>query len=226
MAVKVGQQIIGTDFVDNSAQSGQTYFYWVRARNPLYTGSLGGGVSSFSLGMPVVSAVNGLAPGQVDLSWNAISGAAGYQVFRNTVNDLSSATKIAFGLTATSYQDNSGTPGVGYYYWVRARNPQLIGPYSAVTPASAPLAYPANFAAISVAGQVGLTWDLVTGALQYQIFRSTDPNFFDATKIAWGITGDSYVDLNVQSGQTYYYWIRARNAAGIGLVSGAVVGTP
>ena len=43
-----------------------------------------------------------------------------YEVWRNTTNNSSTATRIAAWVESTSYDDASVTPGQTYYYWVKA----------------------------------------------------------------------------------------------------------
>ena len=53
------------------------------------------------------------------LAWDAAEGAASYKVFRNTANDLSSATLLAT-VTGTSYGFDGTDKEPAYYYWVVA----------------------------------------------------------------------------------------------------------
>jgi hypothetical protein len=72
---------------------------------------------------------------------------------------------------------------------------------------------------------VDLTWAAVSGATSYQVYRSTQNNFSIANKIAGGVTTNSYNDLNVAAdGVIHYYWVVARNSAGVGPQSAAAVG--
>ncbi|HVN76612.1 MAG TPA: PKD domain-containing protein [Thermoanaerobaculaceae bacterium] len=68
-----------------------------------------------------VSATDGAYTNKVRVSWNASSGADSYQVWRNTVNDTSSASFLGV-FTALLFDDTTVTPGVTYWYWVRAHN--------------------------------------------------------------------------------------------------------
>ena len=70
----------------------------------------------------LVSASDGTASGRVNISWRASSGATSYQVWRNTVNNSSSSTRIGSNIPSNSYTDLTPTPGVTYYYWVKAVN--------------------------------------------------------------------------------------------------------
>ncbi|MCG2658647.1 MAG: VCBS repeat-containing protein [Kiritimatiellae bacterium] len=68
-----------------------------------------------------VSASDGTYFSKVAVSWSAASGVSEYQVWRNTVNNSSSATLL--GTTAqTSYNDADSAVAVLYYYWIKATN--------------------------------------------------------------------------------------------------------
>jgi autotransporter-associated beta strand protein len=57
----------------------------------------------------------------VTLSWNAVGGAASYSVQRGPAAG-GPFTALATGVTSTSFADNSGLPGVNYFYVVSAVN--------------------------------------------------------------------------------------------------------
>ncbi len=69
---------------------------------------------------------------RVSLSWTAVTGSTGYEVWRSDVNDVELAKKLnSSSLTATSYNDIFTVPGeYRYYYWVRAVNGTLLGEFS------------------------------------------------------------------------------------------------
>ena len=59
----------------------------------------------------------------VRLSWDALAGATSFRIFRNTTDDLSTATQTANVLFNTlTYDDTTAVPGTTYYYWVRGFN--------------------------------------------------------------------------------------------------------
>jgi len=69
-----------------------------------------------------VSASDGTYTDKVQVTWNASSGATGYEVWRNTTSSTSSATRIASSVSETSYNDTTASPERTYYYWVKALN--------------------------------------------------------------------------------------------------------
>lgn len=66
-----------------------------------------------------VHATDGTLAQEVRITWNAADGAQSYEVWRNSVNDSSSAVRVASGISGTTYSDTSvGAQGV-YFYWLR-----------------------------------------------------------------------------------------------------------
>jgi len=80
--------------------------------------------------------------GQVHLSWNVASGAAGYHIYRGTQSDGESLTPIAtVSSGSTIYTDTGVTNGKRYFYNIAAINSFGIGPDSnevSVTPSTNP----------------------------------------------------------------------------------------
>jgi uncharacterized delta-60 repeat protein len=67
-----------------------------------------------------VSASDGTYTDSVRITWNSVPGAGYYQVYRNTIDNSSSATVLGTWQSGISYDDYSATPGQTYYYWVKA----------------------------------------------------------------------------------------------------------
>jgi hypothetical protein len=65
----------------------------------------------------------------VTLSWNVSSDATSYNIYRGTVSG-GSKTKVASGLTTTSWTDTDVTPGITYYYAMTGVNPYGESGYS------------------------------------------------------------------------------------------------
>jgi fibronectin type 3 domain-containing protein len=109
-----------TTFNDTTATVGDTYYYWVRACNSL-------GCSGYStsdtgwrkLPAPTnLQASDGTYTDKVRVTWTASSGATSYKVYRAA---SAAGTKTLLGSpTGTAFNDTTATPGVTYYYWVRA----------------------------------------------------------------------------------------------------------
>ena len=62
----------------------------------------------------------GLFIDRVRLVWDAAAGASHYQVYRNTISSIDTATEIASMVNGTLFNDTTALMGESYYYWIRA----------------------------------------------------------------------------------------------------------
>jgi hypothetical protein len=76
--------------------------------------------------------------GQVTVSWNAVSGATSYQLYRTANSGSEPATPSVTGLTGTTFTDTGLNPGTTYYYRVVAVNGSGASGFSTEASASTP----------------------------------------------------------------------------------------
>ncbi len=69
-----------------------------------------------------VSASDGTYVDKVHVTWNAVTGASHYEVWRNTDSGTGTATRIASSVSGTSYEDFSAAVGTTYYYRIKAES--------------------------------------------------------------------------------------------------------
>jgi fibronectin type 3 domain-containing protein len=166
------------------------------------------------------------ANAQVNLTWNASSGATAYYVKRSTTSGGPYA-QIATP-TATSYADNSVTNGTKYYYVVSAYNSYGQSANSAevnATPmAPPPPAAPAGLEALAGNTQVSLTWTASAGATSYHLKRSTT-NGGPYTQVS-APTAANFTDTGLINSTIYYYVVSALNSAGESANSSQASATP
>jgi fibronectin type 3 domain-containing protein len=160
---------------------------------------------------------------KVQITWNSVTGATHYQVYRA---DSLTGTKTAISKwqTGTSYNDISATPGITYWYWVKAATSSsgdnasdysspVTGVCTGDVPSPLPLYPPYNVSASDLLiNKVLITWNIVAGASHYQVYRA---NNLLATKTAisgWQ-TGSSYEDTSVAPWTTYWYWVKAAKSS-------------
>jgi ELWxxDGT repeat protein len=163
--------------------------------------------------------------GEVALAWNDRSdNETGFRIERSTAADFSVVERVFDRpVGATSYLDQSAQPGTRYYYRVRAVTPFFESDAvsaTAATPA-APRA-PTAFVAIAVSGtQVDLRWtDADPGETGYRLERSKSATF-DTIDRTFALpprdgSGGTYTftDDTAERLTTYFYRLRAFNAAG------------
>jgi len=80
---------------------------------------------------------------------------------------------------------------------------------------------PTQLAGVAGNRQISLNWWLTTGALSYNLWRSTN-NGANYLLIGGGLTNSSYVDTSALNGQTNFYKIAAADDCGAGGNSSAV----
>ncbi|MCM8710183.1 M4 family metallopeptidase [Clostridium sp. SYSU_GA19001] len=146
----------------------------------------------------------------INISWAAVSGANGYEVYRSTSS--SGTYSLVSTTTSTSFTNTGLTTGTTYYYKVRAYttvgSTKVYGNFSPVVNAKPVPAIPANFAATrNSSTSIKLTWSGVTGASGYEIYRATSNtgNYSYLTSTS----NLSYINTGLTTGTTYYYKARA-----------------
>ncbi len=164
------------------------------------------------LSKPTLKATK-IESGAVQLSWNEIGGAQGYQIYRKEGADGKYARiKTVNGLTNLSYQDSKVTPGTVYYYKVRAYLKLSAGnQYSSFSAEkTADFAIPAtswkNFK-VSNYTTVQLSWQKADVA-GYKIYRKKDSGKYTCIKTIKNNTTLSYKDQTAVPGHSYTYRIR------------------
>ena len=202
--------------------SGTTYYYKVRALDA------NGNAGPYSAAVSVTCRLKLSAPsvtggkdsqGRPTLKWNAVSGAAKYEVYRSTSR---SGTYTKYSTqTSTSYTNSSYlTSGTTYYYKVRALGSDgSYGPYSSVvsvTYRATSSAVPAEVTmgkATAQGSYITVTWDKAANAASYRVYRRVN-NSSDWNVVASSVSGTSYTDWNVEPGVRYTYTVRGVAADG------------
>ena len=166
-----------------------------------------------------VSASDGTYEGKVKITWNSVSGASHYHVYRAT---SASGTKTPLGSWQTStYYYNSVTSGT-YYYFVKAAtsssgaNASDYSSYNAgypkppVTTFSAPAGVSASDGTYS--DKVKIVWISVTGASYYRVYQANSASGTKTPLGSWQ-TSNYYYDYAVNPGTTYYYFVKAATSS-------------
>ena len=175
---------------------------------------------------PVVKIGNSSTSGKPMLTWNAVEGATSYRIYRST--SKGSGYSLLGTTTATSYTNTGAKAGTTYYYRVKAVNDAGMSPYSnivsgqakSVTPKpSAPVVKIGNSAA---SDKPMLTWNAVSGATSYKVYRATSQN--GTYSLLGTVTATSYTNTGAKAGTTYYYKVKAVNSAGESAYSNVVSG--
>jgi len=221
---------------DTNITSGVTMYYWMRAHNQ-------GGFSGFSdsdSGYAAVAqtapatpenvyATDGLYTDRIVVSWDVPAGATGFDIWRHTSSLFVGATQIRTNEASASYVDIAVTPGLFYYYWIRARN--AIG-HSGISEGEAGYAEAVLPSAPSVWAtegtyfdHVAVVWQRVSAVTGYEVWRNIADTTSGATRLSTlaGWAG-SYDDYSVTPGETNYFFVRGTNSNGAGSFSDSAMG--
>jgi autotransporter-associated beta strand protein len=149
----------------------------------------------------------------IALSWNGVSGAAGYLIQRAASN--SSWTQIATTAAGTLvYSDSGPTGGQLYYYRVSATDSSAgqSAPSTVATIVNRPSA-PSTSVNGGWAYQLQVAWNLIPSATSYTVLRSTDGVNYSTigTTPADDVT---YTDFTVNPDSKYWYEVIANNPVG------------
>ena len=214
---KIASRVTDISYKDQKAVTGTTYYYTVKAYSYAW-GEMT--VSSYDkdgvagkarLGKVKIATANSESYSMIRVTWNKVSGANGYRVYRSTSKD---GKYTAIGSTAknsaVTFLDKKAVTGKTYYYKVRAyRNvsgKKVYGSYSATEKAKAVLSAP-TLSAGSTSKTAVLEWSKVKGADGYQVYASDSQNgTYTRIKITKG-TGAT--DESLLTGKTRYYKVRA-----------------
>lgn len=122
--------VTATTYVDTSVTNGTKYFYEVSAYNSYGTSGNSNEVSATPVAPPGAPTGLTATPGnaQVALTWNAVSGATGYNVKRSTTTG--GPYSIVNSPTTTNFTDTGLSNGTTYFYVVSAVNSGVEGPNS------------------------------------------------------------------------------------------------
>jgi probable HAF family extracellular repeat protein len=168
-------------------------------------------------------------PSTPTLSWAASAAATSYQYCIDTTNDHACSVWTSAG-ASTSVVLSGLSPSTTYYWQVRATNTYAaayadggITAFWSFTTAAFPLPFSKGLPANGATGQVtnpNLTWSASTGATGYEYCYDTSN---DNACSMWTSTGTAtHVILSgLALGTTYYWQVRATNAAGVAYANGA-----
>jgi subtilisin family serine protease/GH25 family lysozyme M1 (1,4-beta-N-acetylmuramidase)/fibronectin type 3 domain-containing protein len=222
-----------TSWTHSGLVAGEEHFYVVRAvrvSGALSIRSLNDSVVVSSHAGPLkVLGLKAASAGydQVKLTWSALSGAAGYVVYRQDAGAWQEIGRIT--APVVTYTDTGRTTGTAYTYAVKGvSSTGVVGADYSASATATPIPLTVNgLKAISDGyDRVKLSWTRETPAdvaTTYTVYRATSST---GTYTLVGTAMDSsYTDAAVVTGRTYYYKVRASvNGALSPALSGSVAG--
>ena len=216
--------VTATSYTNTGAKAGTTYYYRVKACNDAGLSPYSNVVSGQSKAVtpkpsaPVVKIGHSAASGKPMLTWNAVSGATSYKVYRAT--SKSGTYSLLGTVTATSYTNTGAKAGTTYYYKVKAVSSAGESAYSNIVSGRATVTT-LTMGHSSTSGKPQLTWKAVSGAASYRVYRATAKN--GAYSVINTTKALTYTNTGAALGTTYYYKVEALNAAGKSMGFSAIV---
>src|SRR3989454_113953 len=176
---------------------------------------------------------------EIDLSWTEPSNSgsillSGYKIERSTDGGSHWTTIVSnTGSDATTYASKGLASGTTYTYRVSAITASLLtsspSNTASATTFTVPRAPTGLTATASLSSQINLSWTAPTNdggspITNYRIFRSTS----SGTETIIGTVGNvnSYTNTGLTGGVTYFYKVKAVNAAGSSILSNEASATP
>ncbi len=195
-----------TSYTVGNVSNGTKYYFWVEA----YAGDTKSFVSekkSICYLKPVLTA----ADGSITVSWESVSSATSYEVYRKTTG---SYTKVGT-TTDTSWSDTSVTGGITYTYQIRT----ICGDETdySVEVSRIYLDAPALISVENVAGGMSVTWETVDGAEKYYLYRGSS-----YATITAGSGDTQTYSISGNSGTTYDIYVKAACESGTSVASNTI----
>jgi len=217
-ATKRGEDISGLSAVISGLNNGTTYYVWIKAKNNI-------GISGFSppaTGKPLgIPGTPTLSSGfeQLLVTWTTVAGADEYEVYYG----IGTPTTLAATTNGTATTITGLTNGTAYYVRLRAKNINGVSDYGQST-SGVPIG---NIGVVTVSsgdGQLSLSWVVVAGADQYEVYYNTTDSIPSNPTQTVSTTTATISDLT--NGTTYYVWVKGKNANGTSNASVAANGKP
>jgi fibronectin type 3 domain-containing protein len=163
---------------------------------------------------PAGVAASAQSSSSILVSWNAVSGAAGYKVYYATSAD--GAYALAGTAATASYTHTGLSQNTTYYYKVSAVNSagesEQSSPVYTTTPNTVPSEPTGVAASAQSSSSILVSWNAVSGAASYKVYYATSS--YGAYALAGTASTTSYTHTGLLSDTTYYYKVSAVNSAG------------
>lgn len=151
---------------------------------------------------PKLTAASAKAWNTIEITWEAVEGAASYRLVRNDGKEFKD-------LAETTYQDTEAEPGVKYTYTLYAVDAENVETKSENTVSATTALDATQWKSAASAGynSVKLTWNKVDGATGYKVYRQKSDGSWKRIAVVDGAL--TYTDKSLKTGKEYAYKVRA-----------------
>lgn len=211
-----------TDFADNSVEFNTAYYYWVRpvvkTEGRIYYGDFSEEISGMSnLAVVQMKSVATSDAQSLNISWNPVEGAAGYEIYRSMSAGSGFSHVASVDANTVNYTDKGLTTGTRYYYQVRAYaaagGKTTYGDFSAETSGVVKLSQVTGLnVTMTKVNTLQLSWNGVSDAKTYEVYYSTSPN--SGYKRLTSTKKTTYKFSRAKCGMTYYFKVRTYQKIG------------
>lgn len=203
-------------YLDTYLTPNTTYYYEIASYNADGESQRSDVVSvtTGDVEMPTDVTVDDTTNTSVTLSWTAPENYDSFNVYRSEAIN-GTYTQIA-NVTDTSYVDTGLTANTTYYYRVATvlnsvASDETTAVSATTTDNIETITAPTNVRAIKLScNSIEIRWNLVNGAISYNVYRSTSLN--GTYSLVGTSYGFNYYDENLTNGTTYYYYVVSVNA--------------
>lgn len=168
---------------------------------------------------------------QVTVSWSGVTGATSYNIYWSPTPGVTTATGTLISGVSSPFVHTGRTASTAYFYIVTAVNSagesNASGEVTATTnapPLAVPVA-PTGVAAVGGNQQVTISWNAVSGATSYNLYRSNTSGVTIATATPFAGVTSPVVQTGLGDSASFFYIVTAVNSAGEGAPSAQVTAT-
>ena len=214
-----------TSYTDSGLNPSTTYYYKISAVHSKGESEQSSVVSAATPAEALIQPPGGLSAAaqgtsSIQISWNAVSGATGYRVYRSS--SASGFYDFLGSASSSPYTDNGLSASTTYYYKVSSvkdsEESVLSSGYASATTTTSggiidnPPTQPTGLVVTSASsGSITLSWNEVSTATSYNVYRANTQTGA-AGKVA-NVTGTTYTN-NVPAGASYFYTVAGENSSG------------
>ena len=200
----------GTDYIDQNTTVGKSYYYKLKV--VLKSGKTGFSdikQAAHKCERPVISVKTVTSNGKPRVSWGTVEGGSKYVLYR-AVNKNGQYTKVYTAYDQGYFIDQNAKPGQKYYYKMKAfykTNSNANSFFSREQYITCDCARPVVSIKLSAKGKPLLSWNKITGAVKYEIYRA-EKKSGKFVKV-YTTKNLKYVNTKAKKGKKYYYKVKA-----------------